>query len=405
MKINKPKWLPKDPNEWSLFVLCFILAILLEVQVVTGNPNAREVFVLEAVPVNLPSEYKVSSNDLYFEIELSGGRTRLNNLLLDTVDVEARFDTYPTGSGLAQATLLVRPPKGQGIKHVGGSKKVSIYVEKWLEQDASVEVYQRGEAPNGVQIVDWQLDPSSVKVSGPVDLMDGLKTIEVELNLGTIVESENKNLKPVARDDNGRLIQGLTFSPETIRLEVVAQTVRDRRIVSIRPDLIGELESGFFISSIAIDPATIIIEGPVKVIRNLNSVTTNPISLAGRSETFELMVDVFSPSETTSNPKKVNIAVEVSQIISDLEISSLIPIRVIGGGYRTNPSSINLVIRGPVNQIAKWIGKESDLLDLIHVEVSACNDVDSCEREVIVALPSGLATKTITPDHVTLNRN
>ena len=43
MKINKPKWLPKDPNEWSLFVLCFILAILLEIQVVTGNPNAREV--------------------------------------------------------------------------------------------------------------------------------------------------------------------------------------------------------------------------------------------------------------------------------------------------------------------------------------------------------------------------
>ena len=117
------------------------------------------------------------------------------------------------------------------------------------------------------------------------------------------------------------------------------------------------------------------------------------------------MVDVFSPSETISNPKKVNIAVEVSQIISDLEISSLIPIKVIGGGYRATPSSINLVIRGPVNQIAKWIGRESDLLDLIHVEVSACNDVDSCEREVIVALPSGLATKTTTPGYVTLNRN
>tara|TARA_B100000029_G_scaffold516760_1_gene633794 strand:- start:9131 stop:10348 length:1218 start_codon:yes stop_codon:yes gene_type:complete len=405
MKINKPKWLPKDSNEWSLFILCFILAILLEVQVVAGNPNAREVFVLEAVPVNLPSEYKVDSNDLFFDIELSGGRTRLNNLLLDTVDVEARFDTYPEGSGLAQATLLVRPPKGQGIKHVGGAKKVSIYVQKWLEQDIPVEVYKRGEAPNGVQIVDWQLEPKSVKVSGSVDLMNTLNMVEVELNLGTIVESENKNLKPLARDENGRLIRGLTFYPDEIRVEVVAQTVRDKRVVSISPDLIGELESGFFISSIAIDPATIIIEGPVKIIRNLTSVKTNPISLEGKNETFELMIDVFSPSETTSNPKKVNVAVEVSQIISDLEISSLIPIKVIGGGYTANPSSINLVIRGPVNQIAKWIGKESDLLDLIHVEVSACNNVDSCEREVIVALPSGLATKTISPNYITLNKN
>ena len=131
---------------------------------------------------------------------------------------------------------------------------------------------------------------------------------------------------------------------------------------------------------------------------------TNPISLDGRSETFELMIDVFSPAETTSNPKKVNVAVEVSQIISDLEISSLIPVKVIGGGYIASPSSISLVIRGPVNQIAKWIGREADLLDSIHVEVSACNGVDSCEREIVVALPSGLATKTISPKYVTLKK-
>ena len=404
MKISKIKWLPKDSNEWSLFILCFILAVLLEVQVVTGNPNARETFVLEAVPVNLPSEYKVDRRDLEFEIELSGGRTRLNNLLLDTVAVEARFDKYPEGSGLAEATILVRPPKGQGIKHVGGSKKVSIQVEKWLESEISVDVYKRGEAPNGVQIVDWQLDPNFVTVSGPLDLMDNLKNIEVELNLGTIVESESKNLKPVARDGNGRLIQGLTFEPEEIRVEVVAQTVRDKRVVSMQPDFSGQLESGFFISSIAIDPSTIIIEGPVKIIRNLNSVLTNPISLDERSETFELMIDVFSPAETTSNPKKVNVAVEVSQIISDLEISSLIPVKVIGGGYVASPSSVSLVIRGPVNQIAKWIGRESDLLDSIHVEVSACDSVDSCEREIVVALPSGLATKTISPKYVTLKK-
>ena len=107
---------------------------------------------------------------------------------------------------------------------------------------------------------------------------------------------------------------------------------------------------------------------------------------------------------TISNPKKVIVAVEVSQIISDLKISSLIPVKVIGGGYIASPSNISLVIRGPVNQIAKWIGREAALLESIHVEVSACNNVDSCEREIVVALPSGLATKTISPKYVTLKK-
>ncbi|MBC8515316.1 hypothetical protein H8D30_05630 [bacterium] len=392
--------LPQDPLEWQILVLSLILGVMIQVQVTSGNPNYREERFLTAVVQNLPPDYKVDPADLEVKVTLSGGRNRLANLLNEDLEVFMNFGDLPEIGGQAHPILIVRVPAG--IEVVGGNRRISLPVERWITRTMDVEKFHRETKPEGVEVISGSPDPPSLVVSGPYEAMSELVNVEVEINLGTIFQSERLTLEPLGRDGNKRIIRGLLFEPSEVAVEVQATTVLEHRVLTVVPEFSGSLAEGHYIRTFSVDPPRVILVGAGKDVRDLISLSTVPIALVGRDETFFVEIPLFPPRDSKATPDVVTVAVEIAQIIEDVRLEG-IPVYVRGGGgWHVEPSVITLILRGPVTQLS-LLTPEQILAD-VRIEALPCQESTECEQRLEISLPDGLVVKETFPEMVVLTK-
>jgi len=392
-------WVPKDPQEWQILVISLILGVMVQVQVTSGNPEFREKRYFTALTQNLPPDYRVDPRNLEVEVILSGGRSRLANLLNEDVDVFLKFDEISERGGVARPILIVRAPPG--IEVVGGNRRVNVPVERWITKALLVEVFFRESAPEGVQVVPGEPEPPQIAASGPLEKMESLEKVEVIVNLGSIIQSERLDLEPLGRDKNGRIVRGILFDPPRVHLEIQATTVLEHRVLIVLPEFSGALADGHFIRAFSVDPPRVVLEGSERDLRDLVSLATVPIPLDGREETFVVEIALFAPLNTRVRPESVTVAVEVSGIVADVHLEG-IPLFVRGGGeWRVDPGVALVVVRGPVSRLSTLTGEE--IRSQVRVEVPPCPEGEaSCVQALEVSLPPGLALKSIDPESATL---
>lgn len=407
--MKRLSFLPQDGLEWQTLALSLALAITVHARATAGNPNAERQFVLGAQEVrvqNLPSDYEMV-DDLEFEVTLVGSPMRLDTLDL-AQDVEAllTFRPLPEGSGMAEADLSVRTPAGIRVKQSNPRREL-VRVQRLEEREMDVIVFQHGRLPTGVQLIGRPTAvPPTVVASGPIEVMAGLRSVEVDVNLGTVVRSASLERQPLARDATGRALFGISFKPELVTVAIEAETVRESRLVPVIPDATGTLASGYALASVSVSPAMVVVEGPVELIRALDAVRTAPIDLSGLDSAIEISAPLAPPAGTTTDSDEVTVSIEVEEIFGELLFEG-VPVGLRGGPegipYSVVPPVVDLVIQGPVFLLAE-LDREL-VLGQIRAEVLPCDSEvqRECSRIVQVVLPPGLSVKERIPDRVDLH--
>ncbi|MCH7493087.1 hypothetical protein IIA16_00010 [bacterium] len=401
-------FLPQDSLDWQMLVISLALAITVYARATAGNPNAERQFVLgeqEIIIQYLPSDYELAE-ELEFTATLTGSPTRLELInVMDDLEVLLTFLELPAEGGRAQADLLLRAPPGIRIKE-SNPRRVLVKVARFSEREMPLIVFQYGRLPTGVRLLGRpEALPPNVLARGPVATMGRLATAQVEMNLGTTVRSESLEVRPQARDEAGRALFGIEFVPAVIQLAVEVETVRESRLVPVRPDTTGVLASGYALLSVSVSPALVVVEGPVEIIRELEAVLTTPIDLGGLSGPLTTMATLLPPEGATTDYAEVEVTIEVREIFGEMLLRG-VPVGLRGGPegipYTIVPAIVDLILQGPVHVLASL--DPLAVLGDIRVEVLPCDTAVQveCERLVQVVLPAGLTVKEKIPDRVTL---
>ncbi len=182
------------------------------------------------------------------------------------------------------------------------------------------------------------------------------------------------------------------------------------KFVSVRPD-IGQPAAGHRMEGEArAEPSTVRIRGPRKVIRDINMVTTSPVSIEREKSAFSVDVGVVSPdsrvefSETKTVKVTVNIVeVTVEKTFRDLEVEMRnIPENAT---YSMDPAKADIRFHGPLSLIN---GLHSEDIK-IYADAQSAGTLEEGEQKKVNLLYSypqsdKIEVKTVNPEKVKIKR-
>ena len=158
-----------------------------------------------------------------------------------------------------------------------------------LNPEQSIDVRVRGNSKQILGLRDDQVD---------VQVELGRKEGELTLNLGT---------------ENVLLPEGLeviAIDPNVITVEVERAVTRRIRVV---PDLTGQPVPGARVDEPEVFPSQVLVSGPASMVASTEVLSTRPVSLTGRSTTFEERVPVQTPDPLIRvvDPTRVTVRVPI----------------------------------------------------------------------------------------------
>ena len=260
-------------------ILSFFLALILWFFVAGDSQNTlgtemRRTF--EEIPLacrNLGDDLVVVEMVDSVKVTLQGIQPAFDGLT--PADLEAYINLNGKKEGWHEVRIEAAAPPGMSIVRIEPARTI-VVLEDLIALQMPVEPEFRGENRSGMIIDEMGFEPEQVFVQGPRNKVDLTKRVifylDIETAKGPVRESVH--LYPV--DSIGRIVNGVTVSPEYVNVEV--SFAFPRKDLSIEPVLD---ENGLEVETIDIEPPVVAVQGPKNLLEDINVIFTEEIVLKG----------------------------------------------------------------------------------------------------------------------------
>jgi YbbR domain-containing protein len=348
------RWLAKN---LGTILTAFILAIIVWVSaVIASDPNEEHVLA-RPVPIEIIGQDPglqimgdVTQNVRVVLRAPSSVWTQLNN---DPTLVTAKADI----SNLAAGTHNV-PVQVQITPHLvrlisQDPEQISITLDDIVSQVFPVELIITGNPPTGYQAQAPLLDPEEVTVTGAESIVSTVKQVRINLDITNANQTIIRDMVPVLLDAQGKVVTGLTVSPESVTVTQPITLLGGYRYVVVRAVTEGQVPTGYRVTNIFVSPIGVVVfSSNPELVNNLPGyVETMPIDLTGKEDDFETVVDLNLPAGiTVVGDSKVLVQVSIAAVESSLSIA--LPVETIGLApglvADMKPLVVNVILSGPV---------------------------------------------------------
>jgi len=204
-----------------------------------------------------------------------------------------------------------------------------------------------------------RLTPSDVQVS--VDLARAQEGRQIVL-----LDKQNLNV-PFG-------IELVSIAPSSLDLELVS--IVERR-VPIRPNLTGEVPEGHLVSGTTVEPAEARVSGPESLFTETLTMSTEPVKLNGRENTFSTRVRVLTAVGDLQvvSPEFASVSVRIEEVRGRRTLT--VRVETSGtpdGRVQINPADLTVTLEGPVSRIAAL--QPADLKVLVNIDALSPRDAD-----------------------------
>lgn len=172
-----------------------------------------------------------------------------------------------------------------------------------------------------------------------------------------------------------------------IRLESVVESE-----LPILPNLTGSLPPGHTIEETTVEPTMARVRGPRNILEEIPNVSTQPVPLSGRQNSFSITVRVLSPRAEVEivGPETANVKIRIAERRESRTLT--VPVETGGeaqGRVLINPRFLPVTVQGPASQIDSL--QTSDLRVAVEVGGLEPSDEDyHLAPEVTVRRPEAL---------------
>lgn len=244
--------------------------------------------------------------------------------------------------------------------------------------------------------------------------------ITIEGKYSRLRKFESDNLAGVDVNLSGYEEGQVTFDPEFFKLPpdlkvadvrpaamLVKFENRVQRTVPVVPQLEGEPQTGYRVGQVTVEPVSVTVEGAESVVKALEQVRTERISLVGRNQTTTLSVPLESAPAYASyreRGRRYEATVVIEEKRSSKVISGVlvevreVPVDV--PGFEVSPAVVDVALDGPVTQLAELEAEEM----VAYVSAADLGPENLHTRMVEVEPIAGLTVTDIKPNRVTLVR-
>jgi YbbR domain-containing protein len=300
--------------------------------------------------------------------------------------------------------MIFHPFRNLGLKALS----VTIAVLMWLSVSGE-QIVERSlrvplelqNIPEHLELVDVPPPSVDVRVRGASGLLSHLVPGDIVAVLDLSTARAGRRLFPLTPDRvNGPSgVQVAQVSPSTIALEFERSGTRLVRVV---PSVEGQPAPGYAVDGVTCQPQTVEVVGPDTVLRQLNRVITEPISVAGASapvrETVTMGVSV--PGLRLQTPGKAVVTVNIRPLPVERLIRG-VPIRLrnlpVQRAGAVVPAEVGVDVKG-LKEIVEGLTSEAfaawvDLADLrpgrynlqVHLDPPTGVEVVRIEPATVVA--------------------
>jgi YbbR domain-containing protein len=348
------RWLAKN---FGTLLTAFVLAVIVWVSaVIASDPNEEHI-------LDRPVQIEVIGQDP--NLQIMGELTRDVSLVLsapssvwttlnnDPQSVRAWVDLSNLGPGVHDVPVQI-----QIVPHLvrlisQDPQEISVTLDSIITQVFPVNLIIKGEPPVGYEAQSPRVDPSEVTVTGPVSLVTMVKEIRLTLDITNATQTINRDLTPLILDSEGRVVTGLTLTPDKITVSQPITLQGGYRYVIVRAVSTGQVANGYRLTNIFVTPVGVVVfSSDPQLVNNLPGyVGTQPIDLTGKEDDFETLVNLNLPDGiSVVGDSKVLVQVSIAAIESSLAIS--LPVDIIGLSpgleASVSPTTVDVILSGPV---------------------------------------------------------
>jgi YbbR domain-containing protein len=255
-----------------------------------------------------------------------------------------------------------------------------------------------GTVPEGISIGTPQTDPTSVTLRGPSSRVSAVRFVVARVTIDASALNIDRDVELLAVDDQGNHVPRVEIDPTRARVRIPVALELANRTLPVVPNVSGTLVDGHQITSIAVDPLTVTVEGSAAVVNQLDAAMTQPIDVSGRTRDFEVVVGLDLPDQAQpvgSGQVRVTVAiVEVSgsrSFMTGLTLTGARPDLT----YRPAVTQLVVTLQGPLGELNSLdVALLSAQLEVAELEpgVHAVS--------VTVTAPAGLEILSVSPDEV-----
>jgi YbbR domain-containing protein len=351
-------------------VLAVLLSLMVWVVAVNeGNPPRQDRFPSVGLPievVNKPEDLVLfDALDQRVTLTIRAPQTGWNDLRPS--DFRAFIDLAELNAGVHDVEVQVRCPecskKQVRILDLEPSQ-VSVRLEQVRRKEMEVQVNVLDSAAPSYIFRSPTVTPARVTVSGPRSQVDQVVSVVANVFLGGAKTTVERQSPAVARDNQGNLVKGIELSPAIVTVRVPVEQRAGYKEVSVRAATTGTPASGYWISNIQVDPATITVVGLPEVIDKLGGfVDTKTVDINKAQRTVRERVGLVVP-DGVSILSVQDVVVEVTVLAMTGGQTIQRPFTLRGKAptlqAKVSPEKIDVILSGPLPELQKL--KPEDLV-------------------------------------------
>ena len=243
------------------------------------------------------------------------------------------------------------------------------------------------------------VEPISVTVTGPETLVEQVGGAVAQVQIDGAKSQVDREVDIVLVDSQDREMSQVIVEPAVVRVVVPVEQRDGRKEVAVRPNLIGQPANGYRLSSVRVDPSTVVLIGDNETLTRVPGfIETTEVALEGATADIEARLDLVLPDN-----------VQVSEQQDVIITASIVPLEG-GRTLKQEPVTQNLganldaeialktvevILRGPVPLLESM---EPDDMFVILDLADLLPGVHNVEPSVV--LPNGIEAEGVLPETV-----
>ncbi|MBD3413905.1 MAG: hypothetical protein GF421_05690 [Candidatus Aminicenantes bacterium] len=149
--------------------------------------------------------------------------------------------------------------------------------------------------PSDIELVELPLQTVHVTVRAPERLINQITQANVhavlDLRRASTAQQDYTLSRSMVSIPDGAEVKEISPSLVNLKFEVSKQLM-----LSIRPNIIGELPEGFTLEKVEVEPPEVLVKGPESKLDKQDVVRTSPINISGFNHTTAVEADLITPA-------------------------------------------------------------------------------------------------------------
>jgi YbbR domain-containing protein len=327
----------------------------------TGNPTEQETFEVPVVVTSPndglilvdPATGEPTETKINTRVQVTGPQYNLNELSPESFTATADLSSFQ--EGLHSVQIHVKHPDSVRLRTVNPAT-VQVQLVPLETQTLAVAREIQGQLPFLFELEGISIATDQVVASGPQELMARVDRVIVPIELQGRTTSFSPDIQLVAVDENSEAVPGIKLTPDHVKVNVQIQSRVEVQRASVLPRFTGQPAPGYTTERIDWTPKFVEIIASQAITTPLE---TEPIDLAGRTETFTETVRVIKPEGVQS--RLLNDQVTVTVPIVPFQIPSNVPLFVPVSPTRlgpdlqvtADPPSLTITVSGTFDQLSQ----------------------------------------------------